>query len=235
MDIADVAKRAGVPASTLRFYEQKGLLHPARRGWTRLFSYCDRARLQLILRGKKVGFSLEEIKLVVGKELDVRSLREENRSLREALEAALPVPGLPISVTAVPFRGAAGTGSVLVMLQTPPGAVKFVDRGDKLEGALRDLSVPVDGATALDVGASTGGFTDCLLRHGARKVYAVDVGRGQLHERLRGNPRVVVRERVNARALSPEVVPEPCSLAVMDVSFISVRKKPGAMPLTRMP
>jgi 23S rRNA (cytidine1920-2'-O)/16S rRNA (cytidine1409-2'-O)-methyltransferase len=74
------------------------------------------------------------------------------------------------------------------------------------------------------VGASTGGFTEALLERGAARVYAVDVGRGQLHERLRHDPRVVVRDRVNARALSHEHVGEPCTLAVMDVSFISVRK-----------
>ena len=77
---------------------------------------------------------------------------------------------------------------------------------------------------AVDVGASTGGFSETLLERGALRVYAVDVGRGQLHERLRQDPRVVVRDRTNARALSPEVVPEPCRLAVMDVSFISARK-----------
>ena len=80
------------------------------------------------------------------------------------------------------------------------------------------------GKVAVDVGASTGGFTETLLERGAARVYAVDVGRGQLHERLRQDPRVVVRDRTNARSLSPDLVPEPCALAVMDVSFISVRK-----------
>jgi 23S rRNA (cytidine1920-2'-O)/16S rRNA (cytidine1409-2'-O)-methyltransferase len=77
---------------------------------------------------------------------------------------------------------------------------------------------------AVDVGASTGGFTETLLDRGAARVYAVDVGRAQLHERLRADPRVVVRERVNARRLSPREVPEPCAIATVDVSFISVRK-----------
>lgn len=94
----------------------------------------------------------------------------------------------------------------------------------KLAGALDVLEVDPAGRVAVDVGASTGGFTETLLERGASCVYAVDVGRGQLHERLRQDPRVVVRDRTNARALSPEVVPEPCSLAVVDVSFISVRK-----------
>jgi len=94
----------------------------------------------------------------------------------------------------------------------------------KLAGALDVLGVSPEGRVAVDVGASTGGFTETLLERGAVRVYAVDVGRGQLHERLRQDPRVVVRDRVNARALSPRVVPEPCSLAVVDVSFISVGK-----------
>jgi 23S rRNA (cytidine1920-2'-O)/16S rRNA (cytidine1409-2'-O)-methyltransferase len=94
----------------------------------------------------------------------------------------------------------------------------------KLAGALDAFGIVPAGRIAVDVGASTGGFTETLIERGAARVYAVDVGRGQLHERLRQDPRVVVRDRVNARALSPEVVPEACSLAVMDVSFISVRK-----------
>jgi 23S rRNA (cytidine1920-2'-O)/16S rRNA (cytidine1409-2'-O)-methyltransferase len=94
----------------------------------------------------------------------------------------------------------------------------------KLVGALDAFGVDPAGKVAVDVGASTGGFTETLLERGAARVYAVDVGRGQLHERLRQDPRVVVRDRTNARSLSPRVVPEPSSLAVMDVSFISVRK-----------
>jgi 23S rRNA (cytidine1920-2'-O)/16S rRNA (cytidine1409-2'-O)-methyltransferase len=94
----------------------------------------------------------------------------------------------------------------------------------KLAGALDAFGVEATGKVAVDVGASTGGFTETLLERGARRVYAVDVGRGQLHERLRRDPRVVVRDRTNARSLSAAVVPEPCSIAVVDVAFISVRK-----------
>ncbi|MCM2336961.1 MAG: TlyA family RNA methyltransferase, partial [Pseudomonas sp.] len=79
------------------------------------------------------------------------------------------------------------------------------------------------GLVALDVGASTGGFTDVLLARGATRVHAIDVGRAQIHERLRTDPRVIVREGVNARLLTADDVPEPVALAVMDVSFISVR------------
>ena len=94
----------------------------------------------------------------------------------------------------------------------------------KLAGALAAFGVDPGGRTAVDVGASTGGFTETLLARGAVRVYAIDVGRGQLHESLRQDPRVIVRDRTNARALSAEDVPEPCALAVMDVSFISVTK-----------
>lgn len=101
---------------------------------------------------------------------------------------------------------------------------RFVSRGgEKLAGALADLGVAVAGRRCLDVGASTGGFTDCLLQHGAAHVIALDVGYGQLDVKLRGDPRVAVVERVNAREMSPaHVPPAPAvELAVVDVSFIS--------------
>jgi len=97
----------------------------------------------------------------------------------------------------------------------------YVSRGGlKLEAALDKFAVQVAGAVAADVGASTGGFTDCLLQRGASKVYAIDVGYGQLAWRLRQHPRVVVMERVNVRYL--ESLPEPIDLATVDVSFISL-------------
>ena len=100
---------------------------------------------------------------------------------------------------------------------------RFVSRGgEKLAGALDALGLDVCGRTAIDVGASTGGFTDCLLSRGARRVYALDVGYGQLDWRLRQDPRVVVIERQNVRALSASTVPEAVQLAVVDVSFISL-------------
>jgi 23S rRNA (cytidine1920-2'-O)/16S rRNA (cytidine1409-2'-O)-methyltransferase len=99
----------------------------------------------------------------------------------------------------------------------------FVSRGaHKLAAALDAFGVDPSGCVCLDVGASTGGFTDVLLQRGAARVYAVDVGRGQLAERLRQDPRVVSMERTNARSLGPGVIPEPPSLAVADVSFISL-------------
>ncbi|MEZ5363467.1 MAG: TlyA family RNA methyltransferase [Bryobacterales bacterium] len=105
------------------------------------------------------------------------------------------------------------------LLGLPP---KFVSRaGFKLEAALEHFGVDVTGKICLDVGASTGGFTDCMLQRGAAKVYAVDVGTNQLHWKLRQDPRVEVREKVNARYLRKEDVPEACAFACMDVSFIS--------------
>ncbi|MGC8724354.1 MAG: TlyA family RNA methyltransferase [Acidobacteriota bacterium] len=100
----------------------------------------------------------------------------------------------------------------------------YVSRGGlKLEAALRHFSPPVEGVICADVGASTGGFTDCLLRRGAARVYAVDVGHGQLHYSLRNDPRVVLREGVNARFLPEDFFPEPIRLVVVDASFISLR------------
>lgn len=96
--------------------------------------------------------------------------------------------------------------------------------GPKLERALRWFMPNVAGSVCLDVGASTGGFTDCLLQHGARKVYAVDVGKGQLDWSLRNDDRVVVLEDVNARYLTFEMIGEAVDLATIDVSFISLRK-----------
>jgi 23S rRNA (cytidine1920-2'-O)/16S rRNA (cytidine1409-2'-O)-methyltransferase len=99
----------------------------------------------------------------------------------------------------------------------------YVGRGGvKLDGALTHFGVQAKGITALDIGASTGGFTDCLLQRGATKVYAIDVGHGQLAWKIRNDPRVIVREKLNARFLSRADVPERIDLCVIDVSFISL-------------
>ena len=101
---------------------------------------------------------------------------------------------------------------------------KYVSRGAlKLEKALETFPIDPRDAVCADLGASTGGFTDLLLQRGARKVYAVDVGYGQLHPKLRGDPRVVVRERENARFLTAETVGERVDLVTGDLSFISLR------------
>ena len=115
---------------------------------------------------------------------------------------------------------------------------KFVSRGGlKLEHGLDHFELDVRGFTAIDLGASTGGFTDCLLQRGAAKVYAVDVGRGQLAWKLRHDPRVVVMEKTNARELTPARFPPPfvpVDLVVIDCSFISLRKiLPPAVALLR--
>ena len=105
------------------------------------------------------------------------------------------------------------------------GAVcPYVSRGGlKLEKALRDFGVDPSGFVCSDSGASTGGFTDCLLQQGAKKVFAIDVGYGQLDWKIRSDPRVVVMERTNVRYVTPEQLGEPLDLSVIDVSFISLR------------
>jgi len=108
--------------------------------------------------------------------------------------------------------------SVELVVTAPP---RYVSRGgDKLARALEELGVDPAGRDCLDVGASTGGFTDCLLQHGARRVVALDVGHGQLHPRLRADPRVIVLERVNVRSLTE--LPFAPELVTCDVSFISL-------------
>ena len=118
---------------------------------------------------------------------------------------------------------------------TASEAHPFVSRGGlKLSAALDAFGFDPAGAVALDVGASTGGFTDVLLRRGARRVYAVDVGRDQFHPRLRDRPEVRLFESFDARDLSPEQVPEPVDLVVSDVSFISLALVlPAALALAR--
>lgn len=109
----------------------------------------------------------------------------------------------------------------------------FVSRGaHKLLGALTAFGLDVEGKVCLDVGSSTGGFTDVMLRHGAKRVYAVDVGYGLLDWRLRSDPRVTVMERTNARFLKPEMFPEPPEFGATDVSFISLKAiLPAALPI----
>ncbi len=108
---------------------------------------------------------------------------------------------------------------------TVKASMPFVGRGgQKLEAAFSAFGIDVRGRVCLDIGASTGGFTDCLLQHGAQRVYAIDVGAGQLHWQLRNDPRVIVMEKVNARYLKPGDLAERADFAVVDVSFISLTK-----------
>ena len=108
-----------------------------------------------------------------------------------------------------------------IEIEKPP---RFVSRGgEKLEGAFVKFGLEVEGLTGLDVGSSTGGFTDCLLQHGAKRVMAVDVGTNQLAYKLRADSRVWVRENYNARYMKREDLPWEPDIAVTDVSFISLR------------
>ena len=111
-----------------------------------------------------------------------------------------------------------------VNIEVRTGGCPYVSRGGlKLEKALRDFGVKPEGYVCSDSGASTGGFTDCLLQQGAKKVFAIDVGYGQLDWKIRSDPRVVVMERTNVRYVTPEQLGEPLDLSVIDVSFISLR------------
>jgi len=119
-------------------------------------------------------------------------------------------------------------GDEVLLLQG--SACPYVSRGGyKLEAALKGFMVDVRGLVCADIGASSGGFTDCLLQHGAGRVYAIDSGSGQLHSSLRNDERVICIENCNARYLSDNEIPSPVDLMVMDVSFISQTKLYGAL------
>jgi 23S rRNA (cytidine1920-2'-O)/16S rRNA (cytidine1409-2'-O)-methyltransferase len=120
---------------------------------------------------------------------------------------------------AKPSQTAAEDALIEILRESP-----YVSRGGyKLEKAIKEFGISPAGKTAVDIGASTGGFTDCMLQNGAIKVYAVDVGYGQLHLKLRNDNRVIVMERTNARYLSPESFAEPLLFATVDVAFISLK------------
>jgi 23S rRNA (cytidine1920-2'-O)/16S rRNA (cytidine1409-2'-O)-methyltransferase len=156
-----------------------------------------RSRLDVLLVTRGLAKSREEAKTLIL----AGAVRIGDRTARKASEAV--APDAPLGVGARP---------------------RFVSRGgDKLEGALGAFGLDVAGRAALDVGASTGGFTDCLLSRGVARVYAVDVGYGQLDWTLRRDPRVVVIERSNIRELDASRIPEKVGIAVADVSFISLR------------
>lgn len=156
---------------------------------------------------------------------------------RERLDLLLVKRGLAPSRTKAQALILAGQVRVAGALVDKPAALvpvtaeieilslpRYVSRGgEKLEAALSAFNIDPTGKICLDIGASTGGFTDCLLQHGAAKVYAVDVGRGQLHWKLRQDPRVVVKEGLNARYLRFSDIGETVDLVTIDVSFISLR------------
>lgn len=142
----------------------------------------------------------------------------ETRSRAQALVLAGRVV---VDGVVVDKAGTAISPEADVTLIEPP---RFVSRGgEKLEAAIAAFGPPIEGAVCADIGASTGGFTDCLLKRGASRIYAVDVGKGLLDSTLRADPRLVVLEGVNARALTEEHIPEPLDGATVDVAFISLR------------
>jgi 23S rRNA (cytidine1920-2'-O)/16S rRNA (cytidine1409-2'-O)-methyltransferase len=148
---------------------------------------------------------------------------------RERARALILAGQVTVDGQVVSKAGAAVGPGALVALVVPDHP--YVSRGGvKLAGALDDFQIDPSGRTALDVGASTGGFTDVLLQRGARTVIALDVGHGQLDWRLRNDPRVIVRERVNARALTADDVPHAVDLVTIDVAFISLRLILSALP-----
>jgi len=155
--------------------------------------------------------------------LDERVVAEgiaESRSRAQALILAgrILVDDVPVDKAGVRIRDDA-------RVRLKGELASFVSRGgEKLEGALEEFGIDVAGLRCLDVGASTGGFSDCLLQRGAVGIVAVDVGRGQLHEKLRQDPRVRSLERTNARSLERDDLPGPVDLVVIDVSFISLRQ-----------
>jgi 23S rRNA (cytidine1920-2'-O)/16S rRNA (cytidine1409-2'-O)-methyltransferase len=156
---------------------------------------ASRVRLDLALVERGLAETREKAQALVMAD----AVRVNGRPARKAAEPVEPTAELTVAATD-----------------------RFASRGGvKLDHALERFGIDVADTVCLDAGASTGGFTDCLLRRGARRVYAVDVGRGQLDWRLRNDPRVVVRDRTNIRYL--EELPEPIDLAVVDVSFISLR------------
>ena len=155
------------------------------------------------------------------KRLDVlmaeRNLVESREQARRLIMAgAVLVGGM---VAAKPSQEAAEDAVIELIRESP-----YVSRGGfKLEKALAEFALNLEGLTCADIGASTGGFTDCMLQRGAAQVYAVDVGYGQLHYKLRNDERVVVMERTNARYLTPETFAAPPSFASIDVAFISLK------------
>jgi len=156
-----------------------------------------------------------------GERLDERVVREGLAPSRSAAQALILAGRVLVDDEPVDKSGTRIAVGRSIRLKG--GTRRFVSRGgEKLAAALGDLGLDPSGMQCLDVGASTGGFTDCLLQHGAEHVVAIDVGHGQIHSSLRLDPRVEVRERVNARHLTPADFDAVFELVVVDVSFISL-------------
>lgn len=165
----------------------------------------------------------------IKKRLDIIVIELGLLPSRQAAQAAIMDGGILVDGQKVTKPGTAIKPDARIELLPGWGSSKYVSRGGlKLEKALSEFGINPSGRVCLDIGSSTGGFTDCLLKHGASLVYAVDVGYGQLDWSLRNDPRVVVKERMNARFLSPDSLygagGSRANLAVADVSFISLIK-----------
>jgi len=149
-----------------------------------------------------------------------------SRGLTESRERAkaLIMEG-NVLVDGVPATKAGSVVDQNARIELRSGEMPYVSRGGlKLEAALEHFGVNIEGVTAMDVGSSTGGFTDCMLKRGAKKVYCIDVGYGQLAWSLRNDPRVILLERTNIRHLERERIPDLIDFATIDVSFISLQK-----------
>jgi 23S rRNA (cytidine1920-2'-O)/16S rRNA (cytidine1409-2'-O)-methyltransferase len=162
--------------------------------------------------------------------LDLALVERGLAASREKARALILAGDVTVDGAAETRASAMVTPEAALAIAAPP---RFVSRGgDKLDHALDHFGIDMAGLVALDAGASTGGFTDCMLQRGAARVYAVDVGYGQLDQRLRGDPRVVVMERQNIRDLAS--LPERPAIATIDASFISLTKVlPAVIALLR--
>jgi 23S rRNA (cytidine1920-2'-O)/16S rRNA (cytidine1409-2'-O)-methyltransferase len=160
----------------------------------------------------------------VRRRLDVELVRRGLAPSRTRAVEAITAGRVSVNGTTATTAARQVGGEEPIVVTEPSDVATFVSRGGtKLAGALTAFAVVVDGARAVDVGASTGGFTDCLLRNGAAHVVAIDVGRGQLAWTLRTDPRVTVMERTNVRDLGAGAIDPPADVCVADLSFISLR------------
>ena len=154
--------------------------------------------------------------------LDILLVERGLQESRQRAQAAIMSGLVFVNGQRVDKAGTSISNEAAIEIRGNP--LKYVSRGGlKLEKAMASFPIALEGCTCADIGASTGGFTDCMLQNGAAKVYAVDVGYGQLAWSLRNDPRVVCLERTNARYLTDEQVPEPLDFVSIDVSFISLR------------
>jgi 23S rRNA (cytidine1920-2'-O)/16S rRNA (cytidine1409-2'-O)-methyltransferase len=171
-----------------------------------------------------------QVKQRIDKLLVERGLAET----RQKAQALIMAGQVLVDERKVEKPGAMVSAEAAVRLLGEP--LRYASRGGlKLEGALDTFGIGVEGKVCLDIGASTGGFTDCLLQRGAARVYAVDVGAGQMDWRLRSDARVVLREKLNARYLSPQDIGEPVDFVCVDVSFISATLIVPRLPAVMKP